>query len=517
MSHAGEASSISQDVQKAKMRGFLLSHLAIAVSLLAIGLWGSSSGWVSSSDFHSCIEITGAILALAGGFACLVYFFGQSSRYFLIIGLGFFVAGSESLIHGILSWEQLFAGTGVDFSRFVPATYVAGRTVLALAIISAPFLASGLRKTANLKREALTYSLVGLALGGGATALAFYLPLPRLILPDRVISRPLDLVSAVLFLAAFIVILARLSRKGGTFSKMLLATILLNIGGQTYMSFSRQLYDTFFSLAHGAIFLGYVMPVVGISLEALQETKRARREIRLRKRAQERLGRARDELEARVRERTASLKRSNEEQKQEVTRRRRIEKILRKQTHESGERVKELRYLYSISEFVKRRDISLGEMLQGIVDLIPPGWQHPEITCAQLTLNDQTFSTDNFVETAWKQSADIVVNDQSVGRLSVCYLEEEREVDEGPFPKEERDLIDAIAKRIGEVVEHKQAEEELGRTIADLERFKRMAVGRELRMIELKREVNETAEKAGLGLPYDLDFAESATGDHENA
>lgn len=64
-----------------------------------------------------------------------------------------------------------------------------------------------------------------------------------------------------------------------------------------------------------------------------------------------------------------------------------------------------------------------------------------------------------------------------------------------------------------EIIEHKRAEEQLGKKVAELEKFSRLAVGREQRMIELKREVNQMAEKAGLEGPYDLSFASS----HEEA
>jgi PAS domain S-box-containing protein len=52
--------------------------------------------------------------------------------------------------------------------------------------------------------------------------------------------------------------------------------------------------------------------------------------------------------------------------------------------------------------------------------------------------------------------------------------------------------------------ERRRIEEELRRTIDELERFNRLGVDRELRMIELKREVNSMAQKAGEPAPYDL-------------
>jgi PAS domain S-box-containing protein len=60
---------------------------------------------------------------------------------------------------------------------------------------------------------------------------------------------------------------------------------------------------------------------------------------------------------------------------------------------------------------------------------------------------------------------------------------------------------------VGEdITDRRKAEEILERRAAELERFHRLSVGRELQMIALKREVNELARQAGRALPYDLAF-----------
>jgi PAS domain S-box-containing protein len=107
---------------------------------------------------------------------------------------------------------------------------------------------------------------------------------------------------------------------------------------------------------------------------------------------------------------------------------------------------------------VERRKLTLKEILQGIIDLIPPAWQFPKITCARIIIEDQEFSTGNFEETRWALTQDIVVHEKTVGAIAVYYLEERPECDEGPFLKEERNLIDAIAERIGRIIERNRAQ-----------------------------------------------------------
>ena len=50
----------------------------------------------------------------------------------------------------------------------------------------------------------------------------------------------------------------------------------------------------------------------------------------------------------------------------------RAEDTLRKQSHNLGERVKELKCLYGLSTLVEKADASLHEVLQGVLALIPP-------------------------------------------------------------------------------------------------------------------------------------------------
>ncbi len=269
------------------VKRFLWLYITIAAVFLLIGPKVFSSNWVSSSDFHACIEISSSFIAIMASIACIIYFFGLESRYFLIIGLGFLICGSEDLVHGIFGFKRLFEGTGIDWAadikKFIPGTYVAGRSFLAAMIIAAALLENRAGRTGNVKQEAIRFSIFAFILGGGVTALAFTLPLPDFIFPENIISRPVDFISAMLFITAFFLIFKRFQFHRDIFSGMLLACILLNIGGQVYMSFSKQLFDVFFDTAHWANILSYTMPVLGITIESFSEIKKTRLATELRR------------------------------------------------------------------------------------------------------------------------------------------------------------------------------------------------------------------------------------------
>ena len=128
-----------------------------------------------------------------------------------------------------------------------------------------------------------------------------------------------------------------------------------------------------------------------------------------------------------------------------------IERIL----HSLQERAKELNCLYRIDEILAH-EAPLGEILQSVAHVIPTGWQHPGVCRARIAWKDTTVEAPGFAETAWMQSAPIVVQGAASGRITVVYLKEQPASDEGPFLKEERKLLDTIAERIGQMLHHRE-------------------------------------------------------------
>jgi hypothetical protein len=118
--------------------------------------------------------------------------------------------------------------------------------------------------------------------------------------------------------------------------------------------------------------------------------------------------------------------------------------------HELQERAKELNCLYRVDELVSRADRPLEDVLRGIVEILPPGWQYPHDCQARIVLEDRAVESPNFQPTEWVQSAPIVVQGERVGSVEVSYREQMPRSDEGPFLKEERKLINTIADRIAD-------------------------------------------------------------------
>lgn len=139
------------------------------------------------------------------------------------------------------------------------------------------------------------------------------------------------------------------------------------------------------------------------------------------------------------------------------------------------ERVKELSCLYGIAQIAARPDMSMDQILQGIVDLLPPAWQFPEITVGKIDLDGRTYSTPALRGSHLKQTADIVVNGKSRGVVEVMYVVENSSQETPLFLKEEQSLLDTVGQQVALIIEQQQSHEEKQRLQEQLRHADRLA------------------------------------------
>jgi DNA-binding CsgD family transcriptional regulator len=128
------------------------------------------------------------------------------------------------------------------------------------------------------------------------------------------------------------------------------------------------------------------------------------------------------------------------------------------------ERIKELNCLYGLAQLARQSPESLDEVLERVVNLLPPSWQYPEITCARVVFDGQTYKSEGFRVTKWRQTARVLLYDEPVGEVAVFYLEERPPLYEGPFLREERILLEAVAEHIAAMAKRIFAERDLNET-----------------------------------------------------
>lgn len=124
------------------------------------------------------------------------------------------------------------------------------------------------------------------------------------------------------------------------------------------------------------------------------------------------------------------------------------------------ERLKELTCLLQINQAVAEHEVDLDDALQRIVRFIPPAWQYPEHTAGRIVLGDREYLSDGFREGPACLRARLSLDGQDAGTIEVFYTVPKPELDEGPFLNEERNLVDAIARKVELLLERKQTERE---------------------------------------------------------
>ncbi len=120
---------------------------------------------------------------------------------------------------------------------------------------------------------------------------------------------------------------------------------------------------------------------------------------------------------------------------------------LRQLVYENQERLKELAAINDTTAIIKTGK-SIPETLNAICQIMPGAWQYPDSAVVRIRFEEMEFISPGFVETQWKQEQEFDTIDNLRGTITVCYLKEFRTYDEGPFLREERNLILNLASLI---------------------------------------------------------------------
>jgi two-component system, NarL family, sensor kinase len=139
--------------------------------------------------------------------------------------------------------------------------------------------------------------------------------------------------------------------------------------------------------------------------------------------------------------------------------------------HMLQERVKELTALHRTARILQDETKPISIVLQEIADILPAAWQYPEITCARIHFQDYDARSSRFLETPWLQRASFTTADGGKGTIDICYREERSRAGEGPFLKEERELIESLAEMLRSYFQHTVADQALKRAHDELERL----------------------------------------------
>lgn len=161
----------------------------------------------------------------------------------------------------------------------------------------------------------------------------------------------------------------------------------------------------------------------------------------------------------------------------------RSEEDIQRLIAERKERLKELTCINETTQIIKENR-SIDETLTQIAAILPRAWQYPEMTVARIWFEGKDYCSQGFREGDWRQKQKFETIDKRKGSIEVYYLKTFPEKDEGPFLKEERQLIENLASIISNYLNSQEARKMLEKSAEE------DTVREELSQFQYPREVN---------------------------
>lgn len=128
--------------------------------------------------------------------------------------------------------------------------------------------------------------------------------------------------------------------------------------------------------------------------------------------------------------------------------------------HNLKERAKELKCLYNIANITGTYH-NLDEIFPKVVNTIPQGWQFTKITTSKIIFDQKEYFSEGFVQSNFKISEELIINGEKRGSIEVYYTQEKPNEHDGPFLKEEVELLENISSLIKQNIEKHEAQIQL--------------------------------------------------------
>lgn len=124
-----------------------------------------------------------------------------------------------------------------------------------------------------------------------------------------------------------------------------------------------------------------------------------------------------------------------------------IEDAYTLQTQELEKRLWESNFLYAMPKILNFLDQPQENPFPKLIDLIKETWKSSHLLSIRIIYEGKEYKTDDFSETEWKQSSDILVLGKTIGCVEVYYQESSPTMYESTF------LIEALTREISKVTE----------------------------------------------------------------
>ena len=105
--------------------------------------------------------------------------------------------------------------------------------------------------------------------------------------------------------------------------------------------------------------------------------------------------------------------------------------------------------LRNVSKLFAKSERDIEGILFSLIHMIPEACSYPENMCVRVSLGTSSFQTSNFVDPTDSLKKEILAFDKVVGLIELGYLEKKPQKDDGHFPIDEKNFLEAVATELG--------------------------------------------------------------------
>ncbi len=244
----------------------ILSFFAVGIGLVAASSALQGVPWRGDVWIHTIIKTAATMLAALIGVLALLRYYTRYSNAILFVGAGFLGTAFLDGYHAVVTSVFFRPYMPSDLPALIPWSWVATRQFLSIFLFLS-WLA--LRRENRLGSDG-RFNPNTVYLFAGAFTLASFLffafaPLPRAYYPEFMFHRPEEFGPAIFFLLALIGYLHQGDWRGDISAYwMVMALIVGFISQAGFMSYSGQLFDLEFDVAHLLKKVSYLCVLTGL-------------------------------------------------------------------------------------------------------------------------------------------------------------------------------------------------------------------------------------------------------------
>jgi len=218
-----------------------------AVAFLAMAAWLRQLPFSSEPILYSYLQIVGSLLCFTYAANALVRFRGTHDRLTLILAFGFVLSGAIETAATFNFYGILASGT---FSQLrVPLAWMVSPTLLAMVLIAALIVERRVPTSRDPGREMAVALLVVVGVAYMTSAAYFGSPLEPSMHPTALLSRPGDLLPAILFGIAAVGFGRRSLHRATPGERAFCLALWMNVACHVLATQSERLLDAPFTMA----------------------------------------------------------------------------------------------------------------------------------------------------------------------------------------------------------------------------------------------------------------------------